>query len=127
MSLLKLMAQSCGLTLRETVVYLGTKPDTTKSWWVGRRKPPEVVLERLTELAIMQDMAAQQALVDMGLVKTKSDPVTLPLYSSDLAAQRLGWPCLNAYRAVIRRIVERMPPTLATKLVLVTEGTGGKQ
>lgn len=127
MSLLKLMAQSCGLTLRETVEYLGTKPDTTKSWWVGRRKPPEIVLERLTELAVKQDMAAQQALVDMGLVTPKSDPVTLPFCGSDSAAQRLGWPCLNAYRAVIRRIVEKMPPTLATKLVLVAEGKGDKQ
>lgn len=126
MSLFKLMAQSCGLSLSETVAYLGTKPDTTKSWWIGRRKPPEMVLEQLTELAVRQDLAAQKALVDMGLLTPKPDRVTLPLCASDSAARKLGWPCLNAYRAVIRRIIEKMPPKLATRLVLVTEGRSAR-
>ena len=121
-SFFKLACQSCGLPLKEAIGFLGTRLDTTKSWWIGRRKPPESVLEKLIELAVRQDVAAQEILLEMGLLDDKSfSRVTLKEVDSDLEAKAMGWPSANAYRAVIRRVVEKMPPALALRLVLVSQ------
>ena len=38
--------------------------------------------------------------------------MTLPMARTDEDAERLGWPCVGAHVAVIRRIVERAPEGL---------------
>ncbi len=125
-SLFKLLSQSCGLTLNEAISYLGTNPETTKSWWVGRRTPPEKVLEKLTDLAVNQDVAAQGLLLKLeALSSSKEGRITLKYDRSDSKAQKLGWPSANAYIAVIRRAVEKMKPEHAIRLVLVTDDSVG--
>lgn len=124
-SFFKLACESCGLPLKEAMEFLGTKLDTTKSWWIGRRKPPESVLEKLIELAVRQEVAAQEILLELGLLEDKScSRLTLRVVESDSEAKAMGWPSANAYRAVIRRVVEKMPPALALRLVLVSHKLG---
>ena len=124
-SFFKLLCQSCGLPLKDAMEFLGTRVDTTKSWYMGRRKPPESVLEKLIELSVKQDIAAQEILLEMGLLEDRNcTRVTLKEVDSDSEAKLMGWPSANAYRAVIRRVVEKMPPALALKLVLVSQKSG---
>ncbi len=104
-------------------MFLGTNVDTTKSWWSGRRNPPEAVLEKLVDLSIAQDVAAQELLLQLEKLdkKNKKQHLTLPTYALDSQAQAVGWPSANAYMAVIRKAVEKMPAELAMRLVLVTD------
>jgi len=104
-------------------MFLGTNVETTKSWWSGRRNPPEAVLEKLVDLAIMQDIAAQELLLDLNKLdkKNKKQHITLKTYALDSHAQAVGWPSANAYMAVIRKAIEKMPTALALRLVLVTD------
>ncbi len=51
----------------------------------------------------------------------KDKRITLKVCGSDLQAPKLGWPSANAYRVVIRRTVEKMPPKHAMRLVLVPD------
>lgn len=122
-SLFKLFSQSCGLQLKDAQLFLGTSVDTTKSWWAGRRKPPEAVMEKLVELAVNQDVAAQELLLQLEEVaqNDKKQHITLKVPASDSEALAIGWPSANAHMAVIRKAVEKMPPELALRLVLVTD------
>ncbi|WP_338875021.1 hypothetical protein WBJ53_05330 [Spirosoma sp. SC4-14] len=122
-SLFKLFSQSCGLPLKEAQLFLGTNVDTTKSWWAGRRNPPEEILEKLVDLSIKQDIAAQELLLQLETLgkKNKKQYITLKAHALDSQAQAIGWPSANAYMAVIRKAVEKMPIELAMRLVLVTD------
>ncbi|WP_040006565.1 hypothetical protein [Fibrisoma limi] len=122
-SLFKLFSQSCGLPLKEAQLFLGTSVDTTKSWWSGRRNPPEAILEKLVDLSINQDIAAQELLLQLEALgkKNKKQHITLKAYTLDSQAQAIGWPSANAYMAVIRKAVEKMPIELAMRLVLMTD------
>ncbi|RYE40040.1 MAG: hypothetical protein EOP48_25130 [Sphingobacteriales bacterium] len=75
---------------------------------------------KLTDLSVRQDIAAQEVLLSMGLLEedTADNRVTLQVYDSELQARANGWTSANAYLAVIRRVVEKMPPRLATRLIL---------
>ena len=122
-SLFKLFSQSCGLPMKEAQMFLGTSVDTTKSWWTGRRNPPEAVLEKLVDLSIRQDIAAQELLLQLEKVgkKDAKQHITLKAHALDSQAQAVGWPSANAYTAVIRKAVEKMPPELAMRLVLIND------
>ncbi|MFN8343501.1 MAG: hypothetical protein U0X91_00765 [Spirosomataceae bacterium] len=122
-SLFKLFSQSCGLSIKEAQLFLGTNVDTTKSWWAGRRNPPEAVLEKLVDLSITQDVAAQELLLQLEKLdkKNKKQHLTLQAYALDSQVQAVGWPSANAYMAVIRKAVEKMPAELAMRLVLITD------
>ncbi|WP_139361613.1 hypothetical protein [Spirosoma sp. 209] len=122
-SLFKLFSQSCGLSLRESHLFLGTNVDTTKSWWSGRRNPPEALLEKLVDLSIRQDIAAQDLVLQLQTLaqKAKRQHITLTAPALDSQAQALGWPSVNAYGAVIRKAVEKIPIELALRLVVETD------
>lgn len=122
-SLFKLFSQSCGLSIKDAQLFLGTNVDTTKSWWSGRRNPPDSVMEKLVDLSIAQDVAAQELLLQLEKLnkKNKKQRLTLQVYTLDSQAQAVGWPSANAYMAIIRKAVEKMPAELAMRLVLLTD------
>ena len=110
-TLFKLFAQSCGLTLAEAAAFLDIPTNTAKSWWSGRRKAPEAVIEKLCDLAIKQDVAAQALILDLETRDIENEQALLVLKTenSDLEAQANGWPCANAHNAVVRKVLEKMP------------------
>ena len=122
-SLFKVFSQSCGMSLKDVQMFLETNGDTTKSWWTGRRNPPEAVLEKLVDLAVKQDLAAQELLMDLDKLNknNKKQHIRVKVYSLDSQAQAMGWPSANAQIAVIQKAIGKMSPEHAMRLVLITD------
>ena len=119
-STFKLFAQSCGLTLIEATRFTGTKTETARSWWFGRRNVPETVLDQLVELSIKQDVAAQEILLLLhsAAFSTTQPDVCLRVIHSDMEARAAGWPSASTHMAVLRRVAEKLPRHLAARLKL---------
>ena len=65
-------------------------------------------MQALHELADRQEEAASQAL-DVWEAEGQPAEIEIGLASDDHEAQSLGWPCVGAHLAVIRRMWEAMP------------------
>ena len=51
-TMFKLLCESCGFSLPEAPNYVGAKLDIAKSWFSGRARAPESVINKLVDLAI---------------------------------------------------------------------------
>ena len=100
----RLMLARCGMSQTDAADYVGKDARVVRRWISGEYDIPA-----------RQDRAAAEALDLIGqqrhqLGETRT--MTLPMARTDEDAERLGWPCVGAHVAVIRRIVERAPEGL---------------
>ncbi len=124
-SVFKLISQDCGLTMTEAASFLDVRPDTAKSWWMGRRICPDTVIDELLALSVRQDVAAQEsAIVIQNAAEQRGAPedIELGIASDDHEAQSLGWPGAGAHAAVLRKTVKLLPPDLAVLVRIVPRG-----
>lgn len=125
-STFKLISQDCGLTMTEAASFLDVRPDTAKSWWMGRRTCPDSVVDEILTLAIRQDVAAQEAaLVITEAVERQGAPedIELGIAADDYEAQSIGWPCVGAHAAVIRKLIKMLPSALVVLVKIVPRGS----
>lgn len=122
MTLFPEILRGCGLSQREAADFLGIRPDTVKGYASPSRpqQPPPGVLAELHELAARQDQAALDE-VDTWEQQGRPSEIEIGLASDDYEAQGLGWPCVGAHRAVIRRLWELLPPEV--RIVMVPRGS----
>lgn len=110
-----LLLQGCGLSQREAATVLSVSIHTVKSWGSGRNPTPAGVLAELQALAQRQQTAAREA-HDVWQRAGAPDSVEIGYCSDDSEAQSLGWPCVGAHGAVIRRMIEMLPPSVTVHL-----------
>lgn len=122
MTLFSEILRGCGLSQREAADFLGIRPDTVKGYASPSRpqQPPPGVLAELHELAARQDQVALEE-VDVWEQQGQPSEIKIGLASDDCEARSLGWPCVGAHRAVIRRLWEMLPPEV--RIVMVPRGS----
>ena len=111
----RLMLARCGMSQTDAADYVGKDARVVRRWISGEYDIPAEHWQRREDLCARQDRAAAEALDLIGqqrhqLGETRT--MTLPMARTDEDAERLGWPCVGAHVAVIRRIVERAPEGL---------------
>jgi len=121
-TMFKLVCDSCGLSIREAAKFLDVKLDTAKSWSSGRNTAPESMIDKLIELSVRIDVAAQEELLRIDEARAGEGiperiELTIPL--TDTEAQTLGWPCIGTHRAIIRRLIETAPDDIVHRIALV--------
>lgn len=116
MTLFSEILRGCGLSQREAADFLDVRIDTLKSWGSGRNGAPAGVLAALHELSELQDRAANQV-ADVWQANGEPDEIEIGLASDDYEAQTLGWPCVGAHMAVIRRVWEILPADVTLRVV----------
>lgn len=100
-----LILDRCGLSLREAAEFHGVRPDTVKSWRLGRRAAPPGALAELRALYTRIERAAGEALKE--IARQRAGAVELGLASDDAEARALGWPCVGAQAAVLGLVAAR--------------------
>ena len=105
MVVFKLLVGLCGLTLRETAIFVGAGSDTVRSWSSGRNRCPESVISKLRELTARQERAARRVLHHVARMDTRPETIVLHYPLDDEQAQAIDWPCVNAWSAVAARII----------------------
>ena len=123
-TIFKLACQSCGLTMSEATAFLGVREGTAKDWWLGRRTPKPSVLADLLDLAQHQERAAAETVnVIQHQAKQHGQPeeIELGISADDHEAQSLGWPCVGAHAAVLRRIIESLDPDISAIAKIVPQ------
>lgn len=122
----KSLCQSCGLTMSEATAFLDVREGTARAWWLGNRTCPQSVHDDLLNLYRIIDQAAQAA-ADF-IMQQKNENVAAPemielgIASDDHEAQTLGFPCIGAHGAVLRRVIESLPDDLALRCIIVPRG-----
>ena len=116
MTLFAEILRGCGLSQREAADFLDVRIDTLKSWGSGRNGAPAGVLAALHELSSLQDNAANQV-ADIWQANGEPDEIEIGLASDDYEARTLGWPCVGAHKAVIRRVWEVLPTDVIIRIV----------
>lgn len=88
-SILKLLANNCGLTMHETATFLDEPEGTVQSWWLSRRTCPEEVLRKMHRLQTKKrDMAGEDE-TTLALRLLASSGITIP-QDSDHSVLRLA-------------------------------------
>jgi len=126
MTTYNLLKQSCGLSHREAAAYLDVRESRSKDWSAGRVLTPPGVLAGLFELVLRQEAAAEEALAVIEAAIDKHGlPQSIPIGVSvdDHEAQSLGWPCVAAHMAVIRRLIEMLEPEIVPLIEIVPRGS----
>jgi len=126
LSKFKLLLQSCGLSISEAAVFLNVREPSVKDWSSDRRTVPDGIIKLLLELSDKQKNVAQKALTEIEKIIDKSgipENLELGLATDDHEAQTLGWPCVGAHGAVLRRIIEMLPSKVAASVVIVPRGS----
>lgn len=113
MTLFSQLLAACGLSQTEAAAFLGVRIDSLKSWSSGRREAPAGVWGALWDLAEKQQKAAENGF-DAWDEVGQPDQLEFGLASDDAEAKSLGWPCVGAHLAVVRRLFELIPPDAAT-------------
>ncbi|HTO42065.1 MAG TPA: hypothetical protein VL026_13915 [Rhizomicrobium sp.] len=114
-----------GLSQAEATDFLRVRPDTLESWSAGQSEnPPPGVMAALHGLADRQDEAACEAREAWEESGAPSE-LKIGLATDDFEAQQLGWPCVGAHRAVIRRLWEMLPSEVT--LIVVPRGDGRRE
>lgn len=109
---IRLLRARLGLSQTEAAALCGVQDRTWRRWEAGDRTPGPAQLEPAHALLARQDRAVREALALYArLSKASGAPDALELAWSpdeDEAAAR-GWPCANAWLAVLRRVAEAVP------------------
>lgn len=117
--------QACGMSPTEAAQLLKTPVPVVKSWCSGLQVAPEKAIAVLLNLSQQQNKHAQKIGLDIYRFQQKAKTadknykIVLNVAMNDQDAQIRGWPCASAYNAIIRRIVERMPPAAAKRMVIM--------
>ena len=122
----KLLCQSCGLTMDEAINFLNIRHDTGKSWWLGRRNPPEEVLRDLHSLHARIDDVARNVLATIDQVereKGELEKIAIGVAVDDHEAHDLGWPCIGATAAIARIVLENLAPDKLARVIIVPRGS----
>lgn len=122
----RLILNSSGLSIREAAVYLNVSHNTAESWAGGRRSVPAGVMAEMFSLIDRQERAAREAvdvITGMAAQRPDMEAIDIGFCADDFEAQSLGWPCKTAHDAVIRRVLEGLPPELRPLVQLVPRGS----
>lgn len=120
MTLFAEILRGCGLSQKEAADFLDARIDTVKSWGSGRNAVPAGVLNEMHALTEKQEAAATQA-QQIWLDAGEPDEIEIGISSDDYEARSLGWPCVGAHGAVIRRLWEMLPTDV--DIVVVPRGS----
>lgn len=122
MTLFSEILRGLGLSQREAADFLGVRLDTIKGYSSPARpqRPPAGILAELHALAERQEAAAEEAL-EVWEEAGSPDEIEIGLASDDHEARALGWPCVGAHLAVIRRMWELLPP--GVRVIVVPRGS----
>ena len=99
MTAFAMIAQRCGLSLREAADFLDVRLDTVKSWSSGRNPAAAGAIAELRALYAQIERAAGEGLAQ--IAKMKPETAELGLAKSDAEAKRLGFPCIGAHGAAL--------------------------
>lgn len=116
MTLFPAILAACGLSQREAAELLGVRLDTVKSWSSGRRTVSPGALAELWALADRQETAARQA-AQAWESQGRPAAVEIGIAADDHEARSLGWPCVGAHLAVVRRAWELVGDRAAVTVV----------
>lgn len=120
----KTLCQSCGFKMMEAADFLAVSPNTAKSWWLGTRTCPDGAINELRALFTMIDRAAEEHIAQQ--IKERGNPpelIQIGLACDDHEAQSLGLPNVAAHAAMLRRVIERLPPEYAALIEIVPLGS----
>lgn len=116
----KLLLARCGLSQTDAAAYLDREARLVRRWLDGSYPVPTEHWARLLDLCARQDRAAEETLA---LVREQAKQhgapreVTIRLSRSQDGAAELGWPCIGAHLAVIRRVAEWAPKAITVRAV----------
>lgn len=117
------MLARCGLSQTDAADYLEVEARTVRRWIEGSFRPKEEQWQRLLDLCASQDRAAEEMLrILREQTKQHGAPheITVRLSRTQADADRLGWPCVGAHLAVLRRVAEWAPRSV--KILAVYPG-----
>jgi hypothetical protein len=117
-----LLCDRCGLSVDEAARFLEVDAETVRLWSAGRQACPDAYIAQMRLLYRQISAMAEQAMRHfVNFTQTQGSPaeVELGLAKDDVAAQRLGLPCVGAHRAVLGMVVARAH---GTRFVLVEQG-----
>lgn len=123
-TLFKLACQSCGLSLREAAAFLEVRDTRAKEWWMGRRTPKPSVIDELLALAHRQEIAAAETVKVIQIqiaARGVPEEIEIGVGADDHEAQSLGWPCVGAHAAVLRRVIESLDPDISAIVKIVPQ------
>lgn len=109
----KVMLHRCGLSQTEAANYVEVQDRTVRRWLDGSLSPGPDKWQALVDLCARQDRAADEAVeqikTTMREFGDRPDQIAIRVARTQEDADRLGWPCVGAHVAVVRRVMERAP------------------
>jgi hypothetical protein len=99
-TLIALLLDRCGLSIREAAIFLNVREDTVKSWRSGRNPTPLAVVIELRGLYLKIGRAAREAIAAIDEAPAGAE-IELGIAVDDHEAQALGLPCVGAHAAVL--------------------------
>lgn len=126
----RLLLHRCGLSQTDAAAFLRNsrtgepvESRLVRRWISGEYPVPDNHWQALLDLCTRQDRAAEEMLAlirDQGGAGPRSE-LTLRMARTDEEAECLGWPCVGAHIAVIRRVVEWAPKKIKVTPVYAGE------
>lgn len=109
----KVMLARCGLSQTDAADFVGKDARMVRRWISGELPMPVALWQLLVDLCARQDRAANVEIEKLKARSRKSDDqpiqsLMMVVRTQDEAKWR-GWPCVGAYVAVVRRIIEWAP------------------
>ena len=111
-----LLLGRCGLSHTDAAAFLGVRPDTVRSWSIGRNQTPDRVIAQLRALHARIERSAAEALdaIDaQAAARGEPGTIELGIASDAREAQDLGWPCVGAQAASLGLVVARSSRAIA--------------
>lgn len=109
----KVMLARCGLSQTDAADFVEKDARMVRRWISGELPMPVALWQLLVDLCARQDRAAEVEIEKLKVSSKKSGdrPIQslIMLVRTQDEARWRGWPCVGAYVAVVRRIVEWAP------------------
>ncbi len=103
-TIIAILLDRCGLSIREAAEFLNVRDDTIKSWRSGRNPTPPKVIGELQALYLKIGVAAREALAVINQAPLDAD-IELGIAVDDYEAKSLGFPCVGAHAALLGLVV----------------------
>jgi hypothetical protein len=110
------LMDSCGLNVREAAAILEVREDSVRTTLRGKWRAPQGWIEELSAVYDLIESRAD-ALCDQLEQVAEGTVVELGYAADDAEAQDLGWPCVGAQMAALRRVWEDQRDRLTIALV----------
>jgi hypothetical protein len=124
MNIFRILRESTGLSIKEAAEFLYTDEAEVRQW-DGGQNPPTSIADQMFLLIDRQALAAYDILRRIhARLATREllELIQLDLSVDDHEAQGLGWPTASAHAAVIRRVIESLPPGRRHLIRIVPHG-----